>query len=55
MKDKVTWRPRGLNAKKWRSASQTRGAANLLPRTKAPAKRQRAATLQPLRRGEKAS
>ena len=33
MKGKPTWKPAGLKAKHWRTASQTRGAANLSPST----------------------
>ena len=31
MKGKVTWKPTGLKAKRWREAGKTRGPANLLP------------------------
>jgi hypothetical protein len=31
MKGKATWKPAGLRAKRWRSASQVKGPANLLP------------------------
>jgi hypothetical protein len=31
MKNKVTWKPPGLKAKRWRAASEMRGAANVLP------------------------
>lgn len=36
MKGKATWKPAGLHAKRWREASQVRGAANLLPSSKPP-------------------
>lgn len=36
MKGKPTFKPAGLHAKRWREASQVRGAANLLPSPKPP-------------------
>ena len=36
MRGKPTFKPAGLHAKRWREASQVRGAANLLPSPKPP-------------------